>query len=471
MKKFILQTIAFFLFLIFSDLVKAQDDMTIYNLSSVPQSNYDNPAFMPDCKFHIGCLPIVFVPILSSNYTNISNSGFRWDNAIREDKAKDSLYLDINKLLDGLSKKNYLSINQQIELISFGFKIKRTHYVNFSLTETFNFRFCYPKDFLLLANGNSQFIGSEANLNGVGIDITHCREFAIGYTNQIDKKWTVGGKAKLLFGLSNMWTKESKATLSVDNDYYDLTANSNLVVFTSAPEKLYDTFNDTTGNTSITKQDFSKYMLNFNNPGFGIDLGVNYKLNEKWSFAGSIIDFGYIFWKTGTRKFTSADTSFTFRGIDINEMIRNDTIKFPDVLRKLVDSIGNIFKIDEKNKNYASPLCPKIYLSATYTISKKDRVSFIFRGDIYKKNIHPAFSLAYNRKFGNIIDLAISYSYMNKDFLNLGFGSSVRFGPFQIFLASDNILATIIPYHTKNINVHFGCNYVFNYKKSYPLMK
>jgi hypothetical protein len=441
--------------------------MTIYTLNSIPQQYYDNPGLMPKTKYHIGCMPILFIPILSSNYTSVSNSGFKWDNFVRYDKAKDSIKFDADNTIDKLSKKNYLIFNQQIEWLSFGFKIKHTQYVSFSFTEKFNFRFTYPKDLIAMWNGNSQFIGSEANFDHIGLDMTHYREIALGYTNQIDNKWTVGGRVKLLFGLSNIWTKSSKATLAVDENYFDLTANSNVVIYTSAPEKIYDT----TGKNSFKGSDVKDYLLNFKNPGFGIDLGANYKFDDKWTFSASILDFGYIFWKTGTRKFVSTDKSFTFSGFEINKLIRNDSLKFGDLLSNLGDTLGKVFKVEKENKHYASPLNPKIYLSGCYNITKKDRAYAIFRAEIYENSIHPAFSLAYNRNFGNILDVSLSYSYMNRDFLNLGLGSSVRFGPFQIFLATDNFLAAIIPYHTKNINVHFGCNYVFYYKPSYPLMK
>ncbi len=462
MKKFIILTLPILLFLMVSDMVKAQNDMTIYNLGSVPQANYDNPALMPDTKFHIGCMPVLFIPILSSNYTSISNSGFRWDNLMHYDKTVDSIRPDTAKFFNNLAKKNYLALNQHIELLSFGFKIKQKHYINVSLTEKINFRFCYPEDMLLLSKGNSQFIGSEANFDGIGVDMMHYHELAIGYTTEINKKWTVGGRAKLLFGLANVWTYKSKASLAVDKDYFDLTPSANMIVYTSAPEALY-------GNNG-GKFNASDYLLNFGNPGFGIDLGVNYKIDDKWSVAGSVLDFGYIFWKTGTRKYSTADTSFIFRGIDVKGLLNGNT-NYSDMFKKITDSLSNIFKIDEQNQKYTSPLNPKIYLSACYQIGKRDRVSLVFRGDIYKSTIHPAFTLAYNCRFGNILDLVVSYSYMNRDFLNLGFGSSVRFGPFQIFITTDNVLAAIIPYHTKNINAHFGCNYVFYYKKSTPLFR
>jgi hypothetical protein len=468
MKITILQYFTIILFCFVSLTTFAQDDLTIYSLNSVPQQYYDNPGRMPQTKYHIGCMPFLFIPILSSNYTSFSNSGFKWDNLIRYDKQVDSLKLDYENTIKKLSKKNYLAFNQQIEWLSFGFKIKHTQYINFSFTEKFNFRFTYPKDLFSLAGfGNSQFIGSEANFDGIGIDMTHYREFALGYSNQIDNKWTIGGRIKLLFGLSNVWTKTSEATIAVDEDYYDLTANSNIIIHTSAPEKIYDT----TGNNPMKASDVKDYLLNFSNPGFGIDVGANYKIDDKWSVAASILDFGYIFWKTGTRKFSSLDKNFVFSGLDIQPLIPNDSMTIEDIINNLGDSIGRIFKMEEEKKSYANPLNPKIYISGTYNISKKDRAVVVFRAEIYENTIHPAFSLAYNRNFGNILDVSLSYSYMNRDFLNVGFGSSVRFGPFQIFLATDNLLAAIIPYRTKNMNVHFGCNYVFYYKPSYPLMK
>jgi hypothetical protein len=445
----------------------AQDDLTIYSLNSIPQGYYNNPGIMPVQKFHIGCMPILFIPILSSNYTSVSNSGFKWDNFVRYDKAKDSIKLDPYKTIDKLSKKNYLIFNQQIEWLSFGFKIKHTQYINFSFTEKFNFRFTYPRDLLKLINGNSQFIGSEANFDHIGPDFIHYREIALGYTNQINNKLTVGGRAKLLFGLSNIWTQSINATLAVDGEYFDLTPSTNVVVHTSVPEKLYDS----TGNNKFEGSDVTDYILNFNNPGFGIDLGASYKINNKWSVSASMLDFGYIFWKTGTRKFTSIEKGYSFSGFDVTPLIPNDSVTFEDVVKKVTDSLGKLFKVEQQNKTYSTPLSTKIYLSGCYNISRKDRALAVFRADFYEGTIHPAFSLSYNRTFGNILDVALSYSYANKDWLNIGFGSSVRFGPFQIFLVTDNLLAPIIPYHTKNVNVHFGCNYVFYYKPSNPLMK
>lgn len=452
----------------------AQMDMTIYPLSSIPQSYYDNPSVMPDCKLHIGCFPVLFVPILSSNYTSISNSGFKYDDIIHRRKSNDSLYLDPTDMIKSMSKKNHLIFNQYIEWASFGFKFDQNKYINFSFTEKLTGRFTFPRDlFSMMWQGNAQFIGSYADLTGTGIDITHYREIAFGYTQQIDEKWTVGGRLKLLFGNANIWTKKSKAQLYVHEDYYDLTGNANVIVYASAPQKIFDLLNDaikdTNSNIDFNRSDVSDYFFNFDNPGFGLDVAATYIINKDFTVSASVVDFGYIFWKTAARKYYTDESVYTFRGIDVNDFIRYDSTRFGDVARAIADSLLEAFDFQEEQTSYASPLNPKIFLSAFYNISPKDKVYAIFRTDIYENTIHPNFSLAYTRKFGNILDFSVSYSYMNRNWLNLGIGSSGRFGPFQIFLATDNILAPIIPYHTKNINIHFGCNYVFYQKKSSPL--
>lgn len=465
MKKLLL--IALVLFLL-QGYATAQDVLTLHPLSSIPQASYENPSQMPDCKIHIGCFPVVFVPVFSSMYTHVSNSGFKYDDVVHVRKSNDSLYIDMDDVADGLHKKDHLMINTQFEYLSFGFKMGKKEYINFSFSEKFNTRFTYPRDLIRMAwYGNAPFVGSYLDFTGLGIDVLHYREFAVGYAYEINKRWTAGARLKLLFGLGNIWTRRTNATLSVQEDYYDLIANSDMIVYTSAPQFVYDQI--TTKGRKLTSSDAKEYLTNFNNPGIALDLGVTWKINDKFTASASVNDLGLIYWTTGTRKFVSSHKSFAFKGFDVTEFMKNDTVRFGDLLTSLVDSLGKVFTIDEKEKNYTTPLNTKIYLSGYYNISPKDKVMVITRTDIYENTIHPNFAVGYTRKFGTILDFSISYAYMNRNWLNLGIGTSVRLGPFQFWLATDNFLAAIIPYHTKSMNVNFGCNIVIYNKPSIPL--
>jgi hypothetical protein len=359
-----------------------------------------------------------------------------------------------------------------MELLSFGFKIKRTHYVSLGLYERFNFRFCYPKDLVSMAwYGNSQFIGKTASFNGLGVDWMHTRELALGYSNQIDDKWTIGGKAKLIFGMSNIWTKKTKATLGIHEEYYDFTANSGMDINIAATEDLMRFIEDTTGDVNFEMDNVMDYAFNTKNLGGALDFGLSYRLNEKFSFAGSVIDLGYIHWKEGARNYRSPDTTFVFEGLDVTDWIRkDDSTDGKEVLNDLIDSVAKYYQLDTTYNAYWAPLNPIVYLSGFYTPNPNDKLSILGRLEIYKGTVHPAFTLGYTRKFGKALSIALNYSYLNRSWLNFGFGAAVKFGPFQFFLTTDNIFSGVMPYAIRNVNIHFGANLVFYQKNFYPLL-
>jgi hypothetical protein len=122
----------------------------------------------------------------------------------------------------------------------------------------------------------------------------------------------------------------------------------------------------------------------------------------------------------------------------------------------------------------------RIYASAFYDLTPKDRFSGLARIHFYDKGIHPSFSLAYQRKFGNILRLTGSYSIAHRNFANLGIGFALNLGPMQLYMVTDNVLAPIIwnkyswteeadngdisienvtvPRNWKYMNFHFGIN-------------
>ena len=61
-----------------------------------------------------------------------------------------------------------------------------------------------------------------------------------------------------------------------------------------------------------------------------------------------------------------------------------------------------------------------------------------------------------------------AYSIMNKSYTNLGFGMALNLGPFQTYVTSDNLSCLFAPTKTKNVNFHFGINFVFGLKEKKP---
>ncbi|HXU25823.1 MAG TPA: DUF5723 family protein, partial [Bacteroidia bacterium] len=166
--------------------LKAQQSLTLYNMQAIPQAMYVNPGAMPLTNINIG------LPGISSNYVNYGNNGFVLHDLIKQD-ANGGLLVDADAFIGKLKTNNNLNINAHVDLLSFGFKVKKKNYFSFNLTERVDIRFSYTKDLMsFVINGN----GAAANLNrdmhlNPGLDATHYREWGINYTRQVNDKFTI----------------------------------------------------------------------------------------------------------------------------------------------------------------------------------------------------------------------------------------------------------------------------------------
>lgn len=443
--------------LVLSHSLSAQNDVSIHLLQIVPQSCYTNPSFSPQAKVYVG------LPAFSSIYFGLSHSGFAYRDLVKK-RADDSLYLDFNNMLEKMGKSNYLSLNYNHELLAFGFRVKK-NYFSFAATEKIATRMAYPRDlFSLLWKGNTQFLGQEADFSGIGVNFTHYREMALGYNREIMDKLTVGVRAKVLFGLSNVWTQKSDITLSTDPNLYDLTARSHIILNTTLPEALYDNMS---GDTTPADFNFGNYIMNTSNKGLAFDIGGTYQINDKFSVAASVLDIGKIKWTKDARNYTSDNVEFTFEGIDLNDFFGKDSTD-PSGVEILMDSLAETFQIKETKNSYSSWLPPVVYLTGMYNLTGKDKVGAMVRGDIFNGGFHPSLTISYNKKFLNMFHAVGTYSILNRSFLNLGFGFGLQLSAMQFYVFNDNIYGLFFPTSSRNANIHFGFNFLFGYKEKAP---
>ena len=451
--------------------LSAQNDMTIHSMQIIPQSYYNNPALIPTCKIHVG------LPMLSSFYINAGHTGFN-PKSVLSNNVYDSVEINMEGIMNSLAKNNYVFFDLNEEILSFGFKFKEKHYFNFSLTEKAFFRFSYPKDLIEFAYyGNGALMDDELMIGNLRVNGSHYREYAFGYSMDYDDKWNFGARAKLLFGKMNVNTKTSDISFYTESNMFDITVSSNIQANWCIPDELTDTLDD-------TEMDAKEYLLNSQNMGLGLDLGATYKYNDKWTFGLSVLDIGYIKWKKEDDivNFTSRNQSgtFTFTGVDLAALMSDGDSLAQEELENMGDSVVDIFQIDTTYNPYSTMLNTRIYASAFYDITEKDRFSGLARIQFYDKGIHPSFSLAYQRKFGNILRLTGSYSIAHRNFTNLGIGFALNLGPMQLYMVTDNVLAPVIwnkytwtkeeengdistetltlPRSWKYMNFHFGIN-------------
>jgi outer membrane protein OmpA-like peptidoglycan-associated protein len=420
----------------------AQVDLTLYNMRSIHQSGYNNPASIPLNKISIG------MPGTSSNYFYLSNSGFSYSDLITR-RSDDSLVLNINNAIDKMGSKNFMSFAVSTDLLSVGIRVRKNYFC-LNITEKANFNFTYTKDFFdFLQHGNTAFLGKKADFSGMGFNGTHYREYGISMAREIDEKLTVGGRLKYLYGMENISTDKSDLTLFTDSRTYELALESGVEVNTSTLAN-----NKDGGYDDVNAGD---YLFRLKNKGLGLDLGGHYKLNEQWNFSLSMVDLGFIKWKSNVKNYRSNTTTYNFEGIDLNQFVGDTTSNSQSVL----DSLNDSFKPKETNDAYTTYLSTHLFAGANYVFNENRFAGILLRGQFFKGSLIPSATLSMNQQVGRHLTLALSYSAMNRSYNNIGFGVAANAGPAQLYLVSDNVLGAFKPIDAQTFNVHFGINLIF----------
>lgn len=453
--------------------LSAQNDMIIQGMNIIPQSYYSNPAFVPQCKIHAS------LPGLSSVYIDGGHNGFNANNVLSIN-VLDSVVIDMESLINSLGKNNYVFMDVNEEILSFGFKFKEKHYFNVSATERLFARVSYPKDLLEFAfYGNGALLDQKLDIGNFRVNASHYREYAFGYSYLFSPKWTFGARAKVLFGKANINTKKTDITFETESDFFDITVTSDILVNTNELHNMSD---------STYEFDAKTYLMQSKNFGMGFDFGATYKYDDKLTFGLSVLDLGFISWKSDPMNLVSHNpgSSFTYDGVDITEFVNQEDSLLEQKLENTIDSIAEIFKIDTVYNKYSTTLNTKLQASAFYSVTKNDKISAMARVHFYDKGIHPAFSLGYMHKFGDIWHVTGTYSIANRNFTNFGLGFSLKLGFFQLYMLTDNVFGPIIwnrykwtnensdgtfsdeqvtvPRNWKYMNFHFGINFVFGCK-------
>lgn len=424
---------------------KAQQNYTLYNMSSISQSIYCNPSVFPVNNINVG------IPFVSSNYFGLTNTAFRYSDLVYK-RPDDSLTLDVNKAISKMSDNNYLFSSGQIDLLSVGFKIKR-NYFNITATEKFTGVFNYSKGLVdFLWNGNGPQIGNTINL-GLGLQYTHYREYGINYVLKVNGKLFVGMKYKYLYGMENIQTVRSNISLNTDPNDYTLNASSDLLINQSGQLRGF-----IDGDVK-----FGDYAFKQKNTGSAFDLGAQYKITNKIAVNFSMIDFGGINWRSNVKNFKSQNPgeNYTYKGLYIANLI-NDTTSVNQAFNAVLDSAYSSFKIDTTFESYRSKLIKQVYLGGTYQLSENYQTNLVLHGMFFDGKMRPGVSASIGGRVGQLVHVNLCYSIFNKSYNNVGLGLSINtWGGTQFYMVSDNVLGAIFPQNAKSFNLRVGINLRF----------
>ncbi len=416
----------------------SQSDLTLFNMNNLSQSMSVNPAFRPKANVFVN-LPGVSFGLL--------NSGFGAADLFTADQK--SLITD-DSFFKSMKPLNYIQTQLRLELFGFGFRVKK-NYFTFNVSNNLSQEFDYTPDFLqLLIQGNGGGLaGHRASFDGLGIHVTDYTSFAFGYNREVNDKLVVGGKIKLLSGVANINT--AKSTLgfttgingtSVGFDGSAFIRSSNLGVAL-----------DTTKQTKFPVES----AFNFSNLGLALDLGVTYKVAEKVTLSASIIDLGYISWKNDVKNYELKKFDYTFNGVDASSVLTDTT----DVFKKISDTLTNMFKTEQSNTAYSTTLATRFYIGGTYHLNKYFNAGVLWYSQFVRNQYRPAVVLSTTVNVKSWLSASVNYGMYAKSNSNLGFGLSLRGGPLQFYVLTDNILAPFNLGGTRSASFSLGLNLTF----------
>jgi len=427
----------------FLNLAIAQE-LTLQLVPDLFQNVKTNPALVPDERL------VVALPGIYGSYFHTPGSIASLFN------VNDNIgQLDVSALLTNLESTNTLKINLELETVRVHFRVNDKLSLNLGHAIKSNSYLKYADKLpQVFWEGNSQFIGQEVAFGPDQQSFAY-NEIGLGAAYKVGKL-TLGAKAKWLTGIGDVSTDRTDASLYTDDDIYQLklTTDYRINSSTFSDVLLFDTlsgydveygFDDVLSFKNFTTE----------NTGLAFDLGLDFEVSNKLSISASIIDWGKINWTKSVTNYHSNGTS-NFDGLDFSNVLSGGDISFSSV----VDSIENIFKFEETNNSYSTALAPKIYVNARYQVSDALMVGGLFYNEFYRGETFSAVALSAQAKFMERFSVGASYSVRNKTYDNVGLSATAKLGPVQLYVVTDNVIAAIQPYESKNVNLRVGLNLV-----------
>lgn len=441
----------YILFFIISLPVMAQREVNLFFMESVHQSSYINPAAVPDHKVSIG------LPAIGSIQTGFTHPSFAFGH------THDGNKWNVDDIINNrLNNRNLFHFSASVELFTLRMKVGKYY---FSLTNSLrsNNTLTYPGDlFKLMWNGNAS--QDKFDLSAFGADVTAYTEHGIGFTREF-RDFTIGGRIKLLNGLSNIHTRNHGLSLHTkrgEYDHYALEASGEVELLASGYLN------------SILHDENDEELLEqglFSNIGVAIDLGINYHLNDKIELFGSITDIGFIRWRHNTSNYSISE-SRAFSGLEFGLAdVAFGDVDFDSLMTSAIDSLRKDIEHSSEEKSYTTTPIAHLYLGGTYQVFRNTRLLALTNIAILK-GVRASMTVGAQQKFRRLLSVSITNTIQYRRLLNLGIGLMVKPGPFQLYIAADNISdlftyqtdpenSFMIPHKMNNFNVRLGMNLVF----------
>lgn len=219
-----------------------------------------------------------------------------------------------------------------------------------------------PKEFFRFAKLGSGTEGASYAMRDLSAYMDAMAELGVGYSYQIDKRWTVGGRIKLLSGLARGNMHFSKFDIVMNGDQWEIDANGTLDI--SLPGVRYSTRDDSDNIDLKSLQARGGRMIGF---GMGFDLGGEYKVSKKFTLSAALVNLGFMSWPAANTVSGNNRSEYIFEGfnivngVDQNKNNFDDLTNFSDLVR---------FEVTP-SRHRTRRLAATVNIGAQYTLKEK----------------------------------------------------------------------------------------------------
>ncbi len=422
----------------------AQSDLTLYNFNAIPQSMHVNPAYPQQTKVWVG------LPVMSGLHFHFHNNGFKLVDLLERGTDPNE---NLDNIINNLDDKSHLAISQNVDLFGVAFRVGNGMF-SVGATQEVDMRMDYPVDLLkVIRYGNDQYVDQSLNVSQFDYETVARTNFYMGYQHSLmEDRLSIGGRLRYIIGQQHSYVERMNAEINTRDNGFELEVKTDILIRTA-------------GVSSVLENSFGDNIMGNvipQNSGFGLDLGGHYKINENWDVSASVIDLGLINWTANTRDYRS-NGEFVYDGIDAD--LADDNLG--DSWENTQDSLSEAFDFKETDgESYTRWLSPRVFLGGNYHFNDKHAVGALYHGRFWDGELFHDVSFNYQGRWSRTFQFIASYSIINRTYNNVGAGFSLKMGPVQLYLLSDNILGAMMYENLQTTNLRVGLNLTFYGKRN-----
>ena len=479
--------------------IQAQQINTLYFLENAPMRHTINPAFQPVSNGYVN------FTMLGWTQFSVGNNSLTISDVLTVDPSTGKTILplhpngDKQKLLKAMRKTTLVGMDATTSFLNFGFRLKDKGYVMIGINERIVMGNSTPRSMAeFWFNGGMKDLTGGTNtydMSGVSLNGMAYTEISGGYSYQLNDKWTLGGKVKLLLGSFYLKAGSKNLALDANTSEWNMHGDYNIELASFLNSRYLNEYMEGKsiqqmidgGNSSFKTNELidTKNIASLLAPsGYGaaLDFGFTYKPIEQVQISAALTDLGFIYWTKANKINCSIDTHFEGAGMieysDPAFQDENGSFQTSAIMDTLTANLKNMledFKMTGNDgKGFAKMVSARLNVGVDANFwDNRVGVGIVSATKLYDTHLYEEVTLGAAFRPFHWLNIAMSYSLIdNGKYSNIGAGLSLMpYDGINMTLAFDYLPTSyaqvpktqkyIIPDKMKTFNVALGFSIVW----------